>query len=65
MNSLILYTVTTLEVLLLQVGFESVTLWSFQGEYNDKRIIAIAAKKNIAGSMMQLSSTISAAIRRD
>ena len=55
---LILYTVTTLETLLYQAGFKSVALWTFEGEYNDERIIAIAAKKKVAGSIMDT-------IRRD
>ena len=55
---LILYTVSTLETLLYQAGFKSVALWTFEGEHNDERIIAIAAKKKVAGLIMDT-------IRRD
>jgi cyclopropane fatty-acyl-phospholipid synthase-like methyltransferase len=51
-DHLVLYTVSTLETVLYQAGFRSVTLWTFEGEYNDERIIAIAAKKKIAGSII-------------
>jgi glycosyltransferase involved in cell wall biosynthesis/tetratricopeptide (TPR) repeat protein len=51
-DHLILYTVPSLAILLEKAGFKSVTLWTFEGEYNDERIIAIAAKKKIAESVM-------------
>ena len=57
-DHLILYTVPTLETALEKVSFKSITLWTFEGEYNDERIIAIAAKNRIAASVMDT-------IRRD
>jgi SAM-dependent methyltransferase len=57
-DHLILYTAPTLETALEKAGFKSVTLWTFEGEYNDERIIAIAGKNRIAQSVMDT-------IRRD
>jgi cyclopropane fatty-acyl-phospholipid synthase-like methyltransferase len=51
-DHLVLYTVSTLETVLYRAGFKSVTLWTFEGEYNDERIIAIAAKRKIARSII-------------
>ena len=55
---LVLYTVPALEERLRRAGFRSITLWTFEGEHKDERIIAIAAKKKIAASIMDT-------IRRD